>query len=253
MSVRSEVEYELNRRGIYGHSSTAGETLLTSWKIIMFALFALNITVWSPGMIVLFLCQRTLINKGTLLAIIYMGLIMSFVNAFLAYMYAGNGWIRWDSFQHVFKPDALNWISGVQNWWYQNLYFSILLWSLAIGLTILQLIISYFAPNTKEYGYGLLSLFCLFTRNNPSGYLTSLQDGVLAGFVAHIIVQKQFDLIGKTSIFCLASTIMFWIIFSALSLDESRWETYSVKNTMKLDKEIKNSEREMSKIMKKFE
>ena len=253
MSVRSEVERELNRRGIYGSSSTPGENLIYSWQIITFTLFALNITVWSPGAIVLFLCQRTLIDKVTLIAIIYAGLTMSVINALLTYMYAGNGWIKWESFQHVFQPDALNWISGVQNWWHQNLYFSILLWSLAIGFALLQLIISHFAPTTNKYGYGLLNFPSLFLRMNPTHYLTLLQDGILGAFVVHIIMQKQFDFVGKTLIFCLAAIIMFWIIFSAFTLDPHRWESYSQKNIDKLEQEGAEYEKEMARIMKEIE
>jgi hypothetical protein len=237
MSIRSEVDAELRSRGIYGHSLTAGEELLYSWQIITFAVFALNITVWSPGMMLLFLWQRIFIDKGTLFAIIFAGSGMSVVNAFLAYMYAGNGWIKWDSFQHIFQPDALNWISGVQNWWYQNLYFSILLWSLVIVFALLQLIISHFAPNTKKYGYGLLNFPSLLLKINPSHYLTLLQDGALGAFVIHVMMQKQFDFVGKTSIFCFASIVMFWLMFSAFSVDISRWESYSRKNTEKLERE----------------
>ena len=233
---------ELRSRGIYGHSLTFGENVLACWQIIIFTLFALNITVWSPGMIVLFLCQRTFIDKRTLLLIISMGLGMSFVNAILAYAYAGNGYLKWDSFQRIFQPDAFNWISGVQDWWHLNLYFSIILWLLAIGFALLQLIISHFAPSTKEYGYGLLTAPALFTRMNPSSYLTFLQDGILGAFVLHIVRQKQFDFIGKTSIFCFAAIVMFWIVFSALTLDMCRWESYSDKNMEKRKREAKELE-----------
>jgi hypothetical protein len=111
MSIRSEVDREL-RGGviyIYKYRFTFKEDILFCWQMIAFTLFALNITVWSPGMIVLFLCQRTFIDKRILLLIIKMGIGMSFVNAILAYAYVGNGYIRWDSFQHLLQPDALNW------------------------------------------------------------------------------------------------------------------------------------------------
>jgi hypothetical protein len=252
MSIRSEVDAELNRRGIYGDSSTAGEALLICWKIIMFTLFALNITVWSPGMIVLFLCQRTFIDEATLLIIIGMGLGMSFVNAILTYAYVGNGYVKWDSFQHIFQPDAFNWISQVQDWWHLNLYFSIILWLLAIGFALLQLIVSHFAPTTKQYGYGLLNIPALFTGMKPSSYLTFLQDGILGAFVFHIVRQKQFDFIGKTSMFCFAAIIMFWIIFSAFTLDPSRWESYSDKNTAKREREAEETEIKLDRELEEY-
>ena len=236
MSIRSEVDAELSRRGIYGDPLTIGENLLICYRIIIFTIFILNITVWSPGMIVLFLCQRIFIDKTTLLLIIKMGLGMSFVNAILAYAYAGNGYLKWDSFQRIFQPDALNWISGVQNWWHLNLYFSIILWLLAICFALLQLIISHFASSTKEYGYGLLNIPALLTGMKPNRYLTFLQDGILGAFVLHVVGQKQFDFVGKTSIFCFAAIVMFWIVFSAFTLDVSRWETYSRKNIAKGEK-----------------
>ncbi len=236
MSIRSEVDAELSRRGIYGDPLTIGENLLICYQIIIFTVFILNITVWSPGMIVLFLCQRIFIDKTTLLLIIKMGLGMSFVNAILAYAYAGNGYLKWDSFQRIFQPDALNWISGVQNWWHLNLYFSIILWLLAICFGLLQLIISHFASSTKQYGYGLLNIPALLTGMMPSPYLTFLQDGILGAFVLHVVGQKQFDFVGKTSIFCFAAIVMFWVIFSAATLDISRWETYSRKNITKGEK-----------------
>lgn len=246
MSIRSEVDAELSRRGIYGDPLTIGENLLICYRIIIFTIFILNITVWSPGMIVLFLCQRIFIDKTTLLLIIKMGLGMSFVNAILAYAYAGNGYLKWDSFQRIFQPDALNWISGVQNWWHLNLYFSIILWLLAICFALLQLIISHFASSTKEYGYGLLNIPALLTGMKPNRYLTFLQDGILGAFVLHVVGQKQFDFVGKTSIFCFAAIVMFWIVFSAFTLDVSRWETYSRKNIAKGEKILTENTRILS-------
>jgi hypothetical protein len=251
MSIRSEVDREL-RGGviyIYKYRLTFKEDILLCWQTIAFTLFALNITVWSPGMIVLFLCQRTFIDKRILLLIIKMGIGMSFVNAILAYAYVGNGYIRWDSFQHLLQPDALNWISGVKDWWHQNMYFSIILWSIAIGFAALQLIISHFAPSTKEYGYGLLNIPALFTGIKPSPYLTFLQDGILGAFVFHIVGQKQFDFAGKTSMFCFAAIVMFWIVFSAFTLDISRWELYSDKNVEKLTKKREELKMEADRIL----
>jgi hypothetical protein len=229
---------------VYGYGLTFGEEILACWQIIAFTPFVLNIAVWSPGMIILFLCQRTFIDKATLLMIIGIGLVMSFVNAILTYAYVGNGYVKWDSFHHLLQPDALNWISGVQDWWHQNLYFSIVLWSLAIVFALLQLIVTYFAPTTKQYGYGLLNIPALFTGMKPSPYLTFLQDGILGAFVFHVVRQKQFDFIGKTSMFCFAAIVMFWIIFSAFTLDISRWESYSNKNIAKQEKEAERKAEE---------
>ena len=241
---------------VYGYGLTFGEEILACWQIIWFTIFALGMTVLSPlspAMVVLFLCQRIFIHEATVFALLSFALVMEFVNFFVAWMYVNNATVQaekdafkhlgenfvahhaieWSSFQHVFQLDSITWILGVKDWYYQNLYFSVLLWTLVLVLGSLQMVVSHFAPSTKEYGYGLLNFPSLITKMQPSLLFTLLQDGVLGAFAVHFFREKQFDLIGKSSLACFASLVMFWIIFSALTLDISRGEWYSDKNHKK--------------------